>query len=111
MRINSYTDDTTRYYCAEDYRHRVTNHMSLFKQIMVLKVFIKSQFCFCPVIWMFHSKTLNYKRSRLHRKASTIVYTDFQANFDELQYPLQKYSKFALSNIKVFEWTIPANSE
>ena len=36
--------------------HRIVNHMSLDKRKMLLKAFIQSQFSYCPLIWMFHSK-------------------------------------------------------
>ena len=39
---------------------------------------------YCPLIWMFHSRTLNNKINRLHKQALRIVYSDFKANFDEL---------------------------
>ena len=39
---------------------------------------------YCPLIWMFHSGTLNNKINRLHKQALRIVYSAFKANFDEL---------------------------
>ena len=33
---------------------------------------------------MFHSRTLNTKINRLHKKAFRIVYGDFKSKFDEL---------------------------
>ena len=54
--------------------HRIGNHMSLDKQKMLLRGFIESQFSYCPLIWMFHSRTLNNKINRLHEKALRIVY-------------------------------------
>ena len=49
--------------------HRTGNHMSLDKWKMVLRAFIESQFSYCPLIWMFHSRTLNNKISRSHKKS------------------------------------------
>ena len=67
--------------------------MSLDKRKMLLKAFIESQFSYCPLIWMFHSRTLNNKISRLQEKALRTSYSDFKAKFDEplvsiFQYPL-----------------------
>ena len=45
--------------------HRIANHMSLDKRKMLLSAFIGSQFSYCPLIWMFHSRTLNSKINRL----------------------------------------------
>ena len=80
--------------------HRIVNHMSLNKRKMLLKAFIESQFSYCPLIRMFHSRTPNSKINRLHEKALRIVYSsDFKAKFGYtfrerwfFQYPSSKYS-------------------
>ena len=57
--------------------HRIGSHMSLDKRKMLLRAFIESQFSYCPLIWMFHSRTLNNKINQLHeKKALRIVYGD-----------------------------------
>ena len=71
----------------------IVNQMSLDKRKMLLNALIESQFSYCPLIWMFHSRTLNNKINRLHEKALRIVYADFKANFDEL---LEKDSSFSI---------------
>ena len=53
--------------------HRIGSNMSLDKRKMLLRAFIESQFNCCPLIWMFHSRTLNNKINRLHGKALRIV--------------------------------------
>ena len=58
--------------------------MSTDKRKMMLKAFIESQFCCCPLIWMFYSRALNNKIYRLHKKALRIFYSDFKANFNKL---------------------------
>ena len=73
--------------------HCIVNQMSLDKRKMLLNALIESQFSYCPLIWMFHSRTLNNKINRLHEKALRIVYADFKANFDEL---LEKDSSFSI---------------
>ena len=40
-----------------------------------MKSFIESQFNYCPLVWMFHNRTLN-KINRLHERALRIVYKD-----------------------------------
>ena len=67
--------------------------MSLDKRKMLLRAFIESQFSYCPLIWMFHSRTLNNKINRLHEKALRIVYGDYKSKFDEL---LEKDSSFSI---------------
>ena len=56
--------------------------MSLDKRKVLFKDFIESQFSYCPMIWKFHSRTLNRKIIRIYEKALRKVYLDF--NFDEL---------------------------
>ena len=60
---------------------------------MYLRAFIESQFSYCPLIWMFHSRTLNNKINRLHEKALRIVYEDYKSKLDEL---LEKDSSFSI---------------
>ena len=73
--------------------HRIGSHMSLDKRKMLLRAFIESQFSYCPLIWMFHSRTLNNKINRLHEKALRIVYEDYKSKFDEL---LEKDNFFSI---------------
>ena len=39
-----------------------------------MKAFITSQFSYCPLIWMFHSRNLNNKINRIHERALRLVY-------------------------------------
>ena len=63
---------------------RVTGYMSLEKRRIVMKTFVESQFNYCPLIWMLHSKTLNNKINRLHERALRIVYSDCKSSFNTL---------------------------
>ena len=69
---------------------------------MLLKDFIESQFSYCPLIWMLHSRTLNNNVNCLHKKALRIVYSDFKAKFRELT---KKDGSFSIHhrNIHIFE--------
>ena len=63
------------------------------KRRIVMKTFIESQFNYCPLIWMFHSQTINYKINRLHERALRIVYSDFILSFEGL---LMKDNSFSI---------------
>ena len=39
---------------------------------------------YCPVIWMFHSRSLNIKINRLHKRCLCITYNDKRSILDEL---------------------------
>ena len=58
--------------------------MTIEKRCIVMKTFIESQFNYCPLIWMFHSRTINNKINRLHERALRIVYFDFKSSFEGL---------------------------
>ena len=46
--------------------------------------FVESQFSWCPLIWMYCSKTANDKINRIHERALRIVYLDYTSTFEEL---------------------------
>ena len=48
-----------------------------------MKAFITSQFSYCPLIWMFHSRNLNNKINRIYERALRSVYQN-NLNFSEL---------------------------
>ena len=58
--------------------------MSLEKRRIVMKTFVESQFNYCPLIWMLHSKTLNNKINRLHERALKSAYSDYKSSFNTL---------------------------
>ena len=49
-----------------------------------MKAFIESQFSYCPLVWMFHSRKLNNRINRLHERGLRMVYKDYKLSFDEL---------------------------
>ena len=53
---------------------RVSNLMNKDKLRILMKAFIESQFSYCPLVWMFHSRTLNNKIYKLHERALRLVY-------------------------------------
>ena len=44
---------------------RVVNFMDLAKRKSLMKAFITSQFNYCPLIWMFHSRQLNNRIKKI----------------------------------------------
>ena len=63
---------------------RVTPYMDLQKKRLVLNAFFKSQFNYCPLAWMFHSRSLNNKINRLHERCLRVIYNDKSSSFKEL---------------------------
>ena len=57
--------------------------MDLPKRWVIMKSFITSQFGYCTLIWMFHSRVLNNKINSIHVRALGITY-DSKSLFEEL---------------------------
>ena len=53
---------------------RISHYMDLNKRRNLMKAFIISQFSYCPLIWMFHSRDLNHKINRIHEQALRLVF-------------------------------------
>ena len=72
---------------------RVAPFMETSKKRILMKAFIESQFSYCPLAWMFHSRKLNNRIDRIHERALNIAYNDTKSSFDEL---LSKDNSFTI---------------
>ena len=63
---------------------RVSNYMDLKQRKIIMHSFILSQFGYCPLVWMFHSRQLNNRINRIHDRSLKIVYKEFTSSFDTL---------------------------
>ena len=63
---------------------RVSSFMNFTKRKVLMLAFINSQFGYCPLVWMFHSRKLNNRINNIHERALRIVYKDFASTFTEL---------------------------
>jgi len=72
---------------------RISKYMSINKRRIIMKAFIESQFGYCPLIWMFHNRTLNNRINKIHERALRLVYQDNTLTFSEL---LAKDSSFSI---------------
>ena len=61
---------------------------------MLFKFFFETQCEYCPLIWLFCSRSGNIKINKLHEKALRIVYDDNKSRFEEL---LTKYDSLTTS--------------
>ena len=64
-----------------------------------MKAFTESQFSYCSLIWMFHSRDVNNKVNHLQERSLLIVYKDNISSFEDL---LKKDRSFTIHqrNIK-----------
>ena len=63
---------------------RISGYINLPKRRIIMKSFITSLFGYCPLIWMFHSRTLNNKINSIHERTLRITYNDRKSSSEEL---------------------------
>ena len=63
---------------------RIAPYMNIQKRRTIMKYFVTSQFSYCPLIWMFHSRRLNNKINSIHERALRITYQDNTSTFQEV---------------------------
>ena len=63
---------------------RISQFMNIHKRRMTMKAFLASEFGYCTLVWMFHSRKLNSRINKLHERALRIVYQDYVSSFTEL---------------------------
>ena len=63
---------------------RIAQYLSPNKKRILFKTFVTSQFNYCPLVWMCHSRTLNNRINNIHHRALRTVYQDKKSSFEEL---------------------------
>ena len=63
---------------------RVSNYMTFKQKKWIMSSFIMGQFGHCPLVWMFHSRTLNNRINKIHERALRIVYRESKSSFETL---------------------------
>ena len=63
---------------------RVSNYMTFQQRKNIFASFVISQFGYCPLEWMFHSRKLNNRINNRHERALRVVYMDSASSFSEL---------------------------
>ena len=73
---------------------RIMPYMNLSKKKKFVSSFFNSQFNYCPLIWMFHSRIINKKINRLHERCVYYMATyrhllkNYQNKINLLRYTL-----------------------
>ena len=60
---------------------RVSNLMSIRQRKIIMNAFIHSQFSYCPLIWMCHSRTIPSLINNIDERSLRIVYKDDDSSF------------------------------
>ena len=63
---------------------RIFPYLKINQRKTLMKAYFMSQFGYCPLVWMNHSRSLNNRINTLHERALRLVYNDFRASFSEL---------------------------
>ena len=63
---------------------RILSYIPETQKRVLMNVYFMSQFGYCPLIWMNHSRTLNKRINGLHKTALSLVYNDFSSSCSEL---------------------------
>ena len=67
-----------------------------------MNAFIISQFSYSPLVWMFHSRTLNNRINKTHEKSLRIGYKDQTfLSFDDL-FKRDKSARIHQKNLQIF---------
>ena len=72
---------------------RISHFMKIKQRQIIFKSFIYSQFGYCPLVWMFHSRKLNNRINKIHERSLRIIYDDSKLTFREL---LNKDNSFTI---------------
>ena len=71
---------------------RNRHFLSFHQKKVLLSSFVHSHFSYAPLVWMFHSREMNNKMNKVHKKALSILYDDEESSFDQLLYRDQSYT-------------------
>ena len=63
---------------------RLRNKLDVEQKLILYNSFIKSQFGYCPIVWLSHGKVAEDQINRIHKRALKAVYNDFDSSFEEL---------------------------
>ena len=63
---------------------RLSNYMEHDKLRLIMKASFTSQFSYCPLVWMFHSRGVNKRINKIHEKFLWLVCNDNLSPFAEL---------------------------
>ena len=63
---------------------RLLNHLSDSQKRLLLNSIVKSQFSYCPLVWMFCSRSSNNKINKVHERALTVILNYHESDFETL---------------------------
>ena len=76
---------------------RISNQLNDSEETLLFNAVVKSQFKYCPLVWMFCSRTSNNMINRVHQRALRVILGDDLSDFESL---LQKNNRDIRSHHK-----------
>ena len=63
---------------------RISNQLNDSEKVLLFNAVVKSQFNYCPLVWMFCSRTSNNMINRVHQRALRVILGDDLSDFESL---------------------------
>ena len=63
---------------------RISPYINEKQAKLLVNAFVKSQFNYCPLIWMFCSRKSNRKINTIHERSLRLIFNDYENSFEEL---------------------------
>ena len=63
---------------------RLKNYLTSDQRNLLLNSIIKSQFTYCPLIWMYRSRYLNNALNNIHERVLRLTYNDHEKSFNSI---------------------------
>ena len=63
---------------------RLSGYLNSNEKQLIFNSVLKSQFNYCPLVWMFCSRNSNNMINKIHERALRVVQNDFNSDFDSL---------------------------
>ena len=63
---------------------RVQNYMTTDQKKLIFSSFIKSQFTYCPLIWMFCTKRSLRRLNNIHERCLRLIQQNYRSEFERL---------------------------
>ena len=80
---------------------RIANHMTSDKLKLVMRAFIESEFGCCPLLWMFHNRTLNICTKEPCVLSTKIITLQLLSKYNTLNIHQRNLQKLAIEMYKI----------
>ena len=60
---------------------RISNYVDVEKLRTMMNAFVVSQFGYCPLVWMFHDRSVDKKINKIHERALRIAYKESRTRY------------------------------